>query len=53
MHRDCFLAWELRPEFVARFNRVVSPTTYGNGTYKHMEEDGTVLSLVRTPPTVA
>ena len=52
MHRDCFLSWELRPQFVARYNSVVSPLTWGNGTYHYMQEDGSILSLVRSSPPV-
>ena len=32
MHRFCFLAWDHRAEFVAKFNRTVEGITFGNGT---------------------
>lgn len=47
MHRHCFLSWLHRAEFVARFNRDFGSVTWGNGTYHHMEEDGTILILPR------
>lgn len=50
MHRHCFLGWELRFEFVARYNSTVGAITFGNGTCHYMQDDGTVRSLVRNPP---
>ena len=47
MHRHCFLSWELRPQFVARYNQIVGAITWGNGTYHHMTDDGTIQSLPR------
>lgn len=47
MHRSCFLAWDLRAEFVARYNQAVSHRTWGDGCYKHMSDDGTIQRLPR------
>ena len=47
MHRPCFVAWELRAQFVARYNEIVGSKTWGNGTYHHMTDDGTIQSLIR------
>ena len=45
MHHSCFLAWDQREAFVAKFNKVVSEITFGNGTYHRMESDGTIVVL--------
>ena len=45
MHRDCFLAWELRAAFVARYNEAHESLVYGNGMYLRMEDDGTIVRL--------
>jgi hypothetical protein len=47
MHRQCFLAWELRSQFVSRYNQIIGTITWGNGTYHHMTDDGTIQSLLR------
>jgi hypothetical protein len=48
MHRSCFLGWDQRAEFVAKFNRTVEGTTFGDGTYHHMESDGAVAVRKRS-----
>ena len=48
MHRSCFLTWDQREAFVAKFNRLVSGITLGNGTYHQMESDGTIAVLERS-----
>jgi hypothetical protein len=47
MHKGCFLAWESRPDFVRLFNETLAHVTFGNGTYHHMLDDGTVTNLRR------
>jgi hypothetical protein len=47
MHHSCFNEWDHRAEFVAKFNRIVGETTFGNGTYRHMESDGAIIVLKR------
>ena len=47
MHCYCFANWNHRTEFVAKFNLIVGPITFGNGTYHHMEADGTIAVLKR------
>lgn len=45
MHKGCFLAWESRAAFVARYNEVKASNVAGNGTYLRMEEDGSIVRL--------
>ena len=47
MHKDCFLAWPLRHNFVERYNATVGTVTWGNGTYHHMEANGNISVLMR------
>lgn len=47
MHRSCFLTWDQREAFVAKYNQIVGPVTFGNGTYHRMEADGTIAVLQR------
>ncbi len=47
MHRACFLQWQLREAFVARYNATVGAITWGNGTYQDMQPDGTILNKRR------
>lgn len=48
MHSSCFLAWPLRETFIERYNATVGTVTWGNGTYHHMEPDGSISVLERT-----
>jgi hypothetical protein len=43
MHRSCFLAWEHRLAFVAKFNATVGQQVSGNRTRHRMELDGTIV----------
>ena len=47
MHKFCFLKWEHRQEFVTKFNEIRGATTWGNGTYHHMGDDGNITVLMR------
>jgi hypothetical protein len=47
IHRKCFLSWEHRAKFVARYNQDVGSITWGNGTYHHMQDDGSIQTLAR------
>lgn len=47
MHRACFVAWEHRQEFVNLYNQTIGSITWGNGTYHHILEDGTIETLKR------
>src|SRR5262245_45961682 len=45
MHKGCFLGWNQRGGFVAKYNEVVAGIRWGNGTYHHMKSDGSIVSL--------
>ncbi len=47
MHRACFLGWELRETFVARYNAEIGSITWGDGTYHDTQPDGTIRSRQR------
>ena len=48
MHRPCFLGWDQRAEFVAKFNGIVGGMTFRNGSYHQMESDGAIAVLKRS-----
>jgi hypothetical protein len=48
MHRECFVGWDMRQAFVKRYNEVFGRTTFGNGTYREMLEDGSIVVKDRT-----
>lgn len=47
MHRSCFLTWDQREAFVAKFNQLVGRKTFSDGTYDQMESDGMIAVLKR------
>lgn len=47
MHKDCFMAWDKRAEFVQLYNDTIGKLTWGNGTYHQMGDDGQIDSLIR------
>jgi hypothetical protein len=47
MHQKCFLPWDQRALFVEKFNLVMSTITWVNGAYHHMNNDGSITTLVR------
>ena len=50
MHRHCFLAWQHRAAFVAKYNATVGQQVWDNGTRQRMEADGTIIfEPVRLP----
>jgi hypothetical protein len=48
MHSSCFLSWNHRSEFVAKYNLIVGSTTLCNGIYHRMEPDGGIAVLRRS-----
>jgi hypothetical protein len=40
VHRACFLVWERRKTFVARYNRVARRLVAPDGTYLHLTSEG-------------
>jgi hypothetical protein len=50
MHRACFLVWDRRKAFVARFNRVARSWVAADGSHPHMTSEGEVVrSRMRSP----
>ncbi len=47
MHSSCFVGWDHRDEFVAKYNLIVGPRTSCNGMYHRMEPDGTIVVMRR------
>lgn len=43
MHRACFLVWERRKAFVARFNRAARPWVASNGSHPRMTSEGDIV----------
>lgn len=46
VHRSCFLLWDRRKAFIARYNRVARRLVAEDGSYPHMAGDG---EIVRRP----
>lgn len=42
VHRACFLVWDRRKEFVARYNRLARRLAGLDGTYPHMTGEGRI-----------
>jgi len=43
MHRACFVVWEQRKTFIARFNQVARRYRSEDGTYQHMTAEGDIV----------
>jgi hypothetical protein len=43
MHRACFLVWDRRKAFVARFNRAARLWIAPNGSYPRMTSEGDIV----------
>ena len=43
MHQACFLVWDRRKAFVARFNAVARQMRGSDGSYPHMTSEGEVV----------
>jgi len=43
-HKRCFLTWDGRAEFIARFNEIVAPRVFG-GNYNRMQDDGSIIQV--------
>jgi hypothetical protein len=44
-HRQCFLQWERREEFINRFNDAMAPHVFGNGKRHQMSSDGSIKEI--------
>jgi hypothetical protein len=49
MHKECFLHWDLRSDFVSRYNSLHRSNVWGNGTYFQMGDDGTIRLIQARP----
>ncbi|HEY7635532.1 MAG TPA: hypothetical protein VH763_08315 [Gemmatimonadales bacterium] len=43
MHRACFLVWDRRKAFVARYNRVARLLIAADGSHPHMTSEGEIV----------
>lgn len=43
MHRPCFVVWDRRKTFIARFNEVARRFVLEDGRYQHMTGDGGIV----------
>jgi hypothetical protein len=43
MHRACFLVWDLRKEFIARYNRAARQLAARDGSYPRMTSEGDIV----------
>lgn len=43
MHRACFLVWERRKAFVARYNRIAVRLLARDGSYFHLTSEGELV----------
>ena len=48
MHTSCFIDWNQRAEFVAKYNLIVGAITSCSAMYHRMEPDGTIAVLRRS-----
>jgi hypothetical protein len=44
MHRACFLVWDRRKAFVARYNRAARLWVAPDGSHPHMTSEGEIVS---------
>ncbi|HET7599552.1 MAG TPA: hypothetical protein VFK09_04635 [Gemmatimonadales bacterium] len=42
MHRACFLVWDRRRAFIARYNAVARSLAAADGTYPHLTSEGRI-----------
>lgn len=47
IHRLCFQNWDMREDFVDYYNATTGSFTFPNGTYRHMQADGSISMLKR------
>lgn len=51
LHRACFLLWEGRKAFVARYNALARHLATADGSYPHLTSEGEIVVRRGTPPT--
>lgn len=47
MHRPCFLVWDRRKAFVARYNRAARLWVAPDGSYPRMTSEGEIVRAMR------
>jgi len=47
MHRACFLVWDRRKAFIARFNRLARGWVAPDGSHLHMTSEGELVAAGR------
>lgn len=50
MHRPCFLVWDQRKAFVARYNRLARHLAAPDGSYPRLTSEGELVSSVGGVP---
>lgn len=50
MHRACFLVWDRRKEFIARFNRLARRMLAREGSHPLMTSEGGIIRRARRSP---
>lgn len=49
VHRTCFIVWEHRKTFVARYNRLAQRLAAQDGTYLHLTSEGELVRRTGVP----
>jgi hypothetical protein len=44
VHRTCFIVWDRRKMFVARYNRIARRLAAADGTYLHLTSEGDLVT---------
>jgi hypothetical protein len=50
MHRACFLVWDRRKAFIARYNRTAQRWLALDGSHPHMSSEGYIVTSSPRPP---
>jgi hypothetical protein len=51
MHRACFLVWDRRKAFIARYNRLAARWVVADGSHPHMTSEGDVVRRLGGRPS--
>lgn len=50
VHRPCFLVWDRRRTFIARYNRIARRLVGSDGSYLHLTAEGELVTRRAPPP---